>query len=116
MYDIVTPTHESPTTTSSSTTITNNETPSSAVFIVAPIVVIILALALALLIAIIVIVMVLVALKKKRNSMKDNYFKGDSSHLKLSPLTGQVESPYSVQTTTDEPAGSNNVSGKYIII
>ena len=51
--------------------------------------------------------------------MKDNYFKGnncDSSHLKLSPLTGQVESAYSVQTTTDEPAGSNDVSGKYIII
>ena len=118
---------------SSATTATNNETssqvpptpsitnkdssspasPSPPVeYIAVAIVAVILAIA-----GLIVMVIVIMACKRKRNSVKDKVFKGSdpdlyhSPNLKLSPLTGQVESPPSSKATTNKPVEANDDPG-----
>ena len=96
------------------TAVTNNEesSPVDWVYIAAAIVAVILAIA-----GLIVMVIVIMACKRKRNSVKDKCFKGsdpdlyDSPNLKLSPLTGQVESPPSSKATTDKPVEANDDPG-----
>ena len=103
---------------SETTAVTNNEESSpapqlpSVEYIAAAIVAVILAIA-----GLIVMVIIIVAYKRKRNSVKDKDFKGsdpdlyDSPNLKLSPLTGQVESPPSSKATTDKPVEANDDPG-----
>ena len=84
------------------------------VYIAVVIVAVILAIA-----GLIVMVIVIMAYKRKRNSVKD--FKGsdpdlyNSCNLKLSPLTGQVESPPSSKATTDKPVEANDDPGTSFI-
>ena len=114
-------------TSSSATTATHNETSSQVPptpsittkdssppveYIAVAIVAVILAIA-----GLIVMVIVIMACKRKRNSVKDKDFKGsnpdlyNSPNLKLSPLTGQVESPPSSKATTNKPVEANDDPG-----
>ena len=103
--------------TSSSTTIAgmtvlDKDSSPPVEYIAAAIVAVILAIA-----GLIVMVIVIMACKRKRNSVKDKDFKGsnpvlyDSPNFKLSPLTGQVESPPSSKATTDKPVEANDDPG-----
>ena len=85
-------------------------------YIAAAIVAVILAIA-----GLIVMVIVIMAYKRKRYSDKDKDFKGsdqdlyDSPKIKLSPLTGQVESPPSSKATTDKPVEANDDPGTSLV-
>ena len=109
------------TTAATPSSTTTKETSSPVVFIDAPIVVMILAL----IALIVVMVTVILACKKKRILVKDKDLRenvsyshaSQSSHIQLSPHTGQIENtPTQVHSDTEKANGVECTAGIYVYV